>query len=185
MYGEGDPYHVANVLRVVRAGRLPFRIGDGRGAFQHVYVGNVAHAHVLALERLAQGDPKVGGQAYFITDDTPAVDFLEFMEQVLEPLGHSLPPRSRRIPYPVMFALGAVAEASAVLCRPFFRFVPTLTRSSVRFVCHTHTFDGAKARRELGYAPVYGEPEALERTIEYFRGLEGHGTIAPDPQKRS
>jgi nucleoside-diphosphate-sugar epimerase len=169
MYGEGDPYHVANVLRVVRAGRLPFRIGDGRGAFQHVYVGNVAHVHLLALQRLAEGDEGVGGQSYFVTDDTPAVDFLEFMEHVLEPLGETLPPRSRRIPYPVMLAVGALAEAAAVVCRPFFRFVPTVTRSSVRFVCHTHTFSGEKARRDLGYAPVYSEAEALERTIAWFR----------------
>ncbi|MGH0037875.1 MAG: NAD-dependent epimerase/dehydratase family protein [Myxococcota bacterium] len=169
MYGEGDPYHVANVLRVVRAGRLPFRLGDGKAAFQHVYVGNVAHAHVLALQRLFDGNPAVGGESYFITDDTPAVDFLEFMEQVLEPLGETLPPRTRRVPYPVVYALGAAAEAAAVACRPFFRFVPTLTRSSVRFVCHTHTFDGRKARRDLGYEPLYGEAEALSRTIEYFR----------------
>lgn len=171
MYGEGDPYHVANVLRVVRAGRLPFRPGSGRAAFQHVYVGNVAHCHALALRRLLEDPSAVGGKAYFVTDDTPAVDFLEFMEQILEPLGYALPPRTRRVPYPIMLALGALAETAALACRPFFRFTPTLTRSSVRFVCHTHTFSGERARRELGYAPVYSESEAIARTIEYFRGV--------------
>jgi len=176
MYGEGDPYHVANVLRVVRAGRLPFRIGDSTAPFEHVYVGNVARAHLLALERLAEGDPTPGGQAYFVTDDTPAVGFLDFMEHILTPLGYELPPASRRIPYALAFAAGAAAEAAAFLCRPFFRFVPTLTRSSVRFVCHEHTFRGDKLRRDLGYAPAYEEATARQRTIAYFRALESEQT---------
>jgi len=168
MFGEGDPYHVANVLRIVREGSLPFRPGNGKARFQHVYVGNVARAHVLAMHRLLDSDSPVGGQAYFVTDDTPAINFFDFMEPILERLGERLPPRSRSIPYPVMFSLGAAMEAAAVLCRPFFRFSPTLTRSSVRFVCHDHTFRGDKARRDLGYDPIYGETEAIERTAEYF-----------------
>jgi nucleoside-diphosphate-sugar epimerase len=168
MFGEGDPYHVANVLRVVGSGRMPFRIGDGRAAFQHVYVGNVAHAHVLALQQVLEPGTAIAGQSYFITDDSPAANFFDFMEPILERLGHSLPPKSRSVPYPVMFALAAGVEGAAALARPFRRFTPTLTRSSVRFVCHDHTFVGDKARRDLGYEPVYSEAEAIERTIAYF-----------------
>lgn len=172
MYGEGDPYHVANVLRIVKDGGLPARPGSGKARFQHVYVGNVAHAHLLAMRRILEPAAGIGGEAWFVTDDTPAVDFLEFMEPILEALGHALPPRSRRIPYPVMLAVGAAMEAAAFLCRPFVRLQPTLTRSSVRFVCHTHTFDGRKAARQLGYAPVYREDEAVARTIAWFREQE-------------
>lgn len=169
MFGEADPYHVANVLRLVRDGGLPFRIGDGSAAFQHVYVGNVAHAHVLALRRLLEPDAAVAGQTYFITDDSPAVNFFDFMDPIITGLGYRLPPRSRSVPYPLMFTLGALVEAAAALLRPFYRFTPTLTRSSVRFVCHDHTFVGDKARRDLGYAPIYSEAQAIERTIAYFR----------------
>jgi sterol-4alpha-carboxylate 3-dehydrogenase (decarboxylating) len=168
MFGEGDPYHVANVLRIVREGSLPFRPGSGKARFQHVYVGNVARAHVLAMNGVLESDSPLAGQTYFITDDTPAINFFDFMEPILERLGESLPPRSRRVPYPVMFSLGAAMEAAAVICRPFFEFSPTLTRSSVRFVCHDHTFQGAKARRDLGYEPIYGEDEAIARTADYF-----------------
>jgi sterol-4alpha-carboxylate 3-dehydrogenase (decarboxylating) len=172
MYGEGDPYHVANVLRIVKEGNLPFRPGNGRAHFQHVYVGNVAHAHVLAMRKLRVPDSEIGGEAWFITDDTPRCNFFDFMEPILAELGHSLPPASRRVPYPVMLALGAAAETAAFVCKPFLRIQPTLTRSSVRFVCHDHTFDGSKARRQLGYAPIYGEAEAFARTVAYFRELE-------------
>ncbi len=172
MYGEGDPYHVANVLRVVKAGNLPVRIGDGSAAFQHVYVGNVAHAHVLALRALLDPASPVGGGVYFCTDDTPAVNFLDFMEPILNELGYALPPRSRYIPYPVAWSIGALLEGVAFACRPFFRFVPTLTRSSVRFIGHDHTFRGDKARRDFGYAPIYPEAEAIKRTVEWFRAQE-------------
>ncbi len=169
MYGEGDPYHVAGILRVVRAGNLPFRIGSGRAAFQHVYVGNVAWAHVLALQAVLDPEHPVGGQIYFVTDDSPAINFFDFMEPILNELGHTLPPKSRSAPYPVMFAIGALLEGLAFACRPFFSFTPTLTRSSVRFVGHDHTFVGDKARRDLGYAPRYTEAQARERTVDWFR----------------
>ncbi|MGI9591659.1 MAG: NAD-dependent epimerase/dehydratase family protein [Myxococcota bacterium] len=172
MFGEGDPYHVANVLRVVKAGNLPFRIGNGRAAFEHVYVGTVAHAHVLALRALLEPGSAVGGERYFITDETPAVNFFEFMEPVLKELGYELPPRSRHLPYPVAWTLGALLEGVAWISRPVGRFAPTLTRSSVRFVGHDHTFVGDKARRELGYEPIYAESDALKRTVEWFRSHE-------------
>jgi len=172
MFGEGDPYHVTNVLRVVKAGNLPFRIGNGQAAFQHVYVGNVAHAHVLAMRSLLQPDSRIAGEAYFITDDSPAVNFFDFMEPILSELGYTLPPKSRSIPYPVMWTIGALLEGVAFACRPVLRFVPTLTRSSVRFVGHDHTFVGDKAHRHFGYQPIFSESQALERTINWFR--KGH-----------
>ena len=170
MYGEADPYHVANVLRIMKEGSLPFRPGNGSARFEHVYVGNVAHAHLLALRKILDPASSIGGEAWFLTDDTPAVNFFDFMDPILDALGHPLP--TRRMPYPVMLGVGALVEAAAFLCRPFVRIQPTVTRSSVRFVCHTHTFDGGKARRQLGYQPLYGEAEALQRTIDWFKEQE-------------
>ena len=169
MFGERDPYHVANVLRIVKGGGLPFRMGDGRAAFQHVYVGNVAHAHALAMHALVAPDSKVGGQTYFVTDDSPAVHFFDFMEPILNELGYALPPKSRSVPYSVMWAIGALLEGVALASRPFYRFAPTLTRSSVRFVCPDHTFVGEKARRDFDYEPIYAEADAIKRTVAWFR----------------
>jgi sterol-4alpha-carboxylate 3-dehydrogenase (decarboxylating) len=68
MYGEADPYHVSGVLRTVQGGLLAARIGDGSAVFQHVYVGNVAHAHVLAAARLLEPESPAAGQACFVAD---------------------------------------------------------------------------------------------------------------------
>ena len=86
---------------------MPFRVGDGSAAFQHVYVGNVAHAHALVLRKLLDPDAALAGQSYFITDDSPVVNFFDFMDPIVTGLGYSLPPKSRSVPYPVMLALGA------------------------------------------------------------------------------
>jgi nucleoside-diphosphate-sugar epimerase len=174
MYGEADPYHVSNVLRAAQEGKLAARIGDGNAVFQHVYVGNVAHAHVLAASRLLEPDSPAAGQIYFIVD-YPAVNFFDFMQPLMSKLGHELPPRSRYVPYPVAYGLGTLLELGAKLLRPFVAFEPALTRSSARIVCQDFCFVADKAVHELGYAPIYAEDEALERTAEYFRA---HGPLA-------
>lgn len=172
MYGEADPYHVGSTLEVVRAGKLTARPGSARALFEHVYVGNVAHAHVVALDRVEVRDPEVCGRPFFITDDTPALNFLEFMEPIVEGVGLTLPPRNRRVPYPVMWTVGALSELWAKLGKPFGAKPPILTRSSVRFVCKTHTFDGSQARQAIGYTPRYSYEESLSRTIEWWRAHE-------------
>ncbi len=169
MYGEGDPYHVKNVVEVVRSGGLKARPGDGSAKFEHAYVENVALVHALALDRLDAGDEATFGQAFFATDDTPAADFLDFMEPIMEGLGLELPPRSRRVPYPIMWIAAVGAEFAAFVGRPFGAKPPVLTRSSVRFICKTHTFDGSKARRVLGYTPRVSHEEAIARTISWWR----------------
>jgi nucleoside-diphosphate-sugar epimerase len=169
MFGERDPYHLGNVLPLLKAGKLPMRIGNGSSRFQHVYVGNVAHAHVLALHDLLSDQPRSAGQAYFITD-TEAADFLDHLEPIVSALGYRLP--TRRLPEPVAMTVAAAMEGVAAATRrvPFLpTFTPTLTRSTVRFVCHDHTFDGSKAQRDLGYEPKYPHEVALARTIEWWR----------------
>ena len=63
-------------------------------------------------------------------------------------------------------------EGASRLLRPVVDFRPTVTRFAVDFVCLDFTFRSDKARRELGYAPVYTEEEAFARTIDYFRARE-------------
>jgi sterol-4alpha-carboxylate 3-dehydrogenase (decarboxylating) len=181
LYGEADPYHLSNVLRVVGQGRLAARLGDGRALFQHVYVGNVAHAHLRALERLAAGDGQVAGQAFFITD-YPAINFFDFMEPFVRGLGLDFPPRSRSLPFPLAYALGALLELVARALRPLYVFRPNLTRSSVRVVCQDLCFHGEKAARLLGYRPIFSEAEAFDRTLAWFRE---HGPVALTPTPES
>jgi len=167
MWGERDPFHISNLLRMARAGKLLFRMGNGRARFQHVYVGNVAHAHLLAARSLLAAGAACG-QVYLITDFPPS-NFFSYYAPILEALGHPLPPAWRSLPYPLMLGVAGALEGVQRLSRPFFRFAPTVNRFAVKQVCQEFTFSGAKAGRDLGYRPVYPESEAIERTIDDFR----------------
>jgi nucleoside-diphosphate-sugar epimerase len=168
MFGEGDPYHVSSFLRMAQSGRLTFRMGNGRALFQHVYVGNVAHAHALAGKALLDRNSPAAGKTYFITDFEPK-NFFDYMEPIISGIGYNMPPKNRSIPMPVVYILACILEGASMLSRPFFRFNPMLNRTSVSMVCKDLTFSSEKARSELGYRPRYSEEEAIARTIEYFK----------------
>ena len=171
MFGEADPYHVGSFLKMARQGRLTFRMGSGRALFQHVYVGNVAHAHVLAARSLMDPEGAAAGRVYFITD-FEAKNFFDYMAPIVEGIGYRMPPKRRSIPMPVMYALGMLMEGIAFLVRPFAPIQPLVSRTSVVMVCKDMTFSGERACRELGYSPLYSEEEAISRTVEYFRARE-------------
>ncbi len=169
MWGEGDPYHIGSLVEMARRGML-FRVGDGSAHFQHVYVGNVAHGHLLAGRALLDDqDPAAAGQVYFITD-FPAQNFFDYLQPVIE--GTGLQMRSTRLPKALMYSVGVAMELSAWLLRPIYRFNPVVSRFAVDFVTQDFTFVSDKAARDLGYAPIYSEEEAFARTIEYFRHRE-------------
>jgi sterol-4alpha-carboxylate 3-dehydrogenase (decarboxylating) len=76
IYGPGDRVRLPTVIEALRKGKPP-RLGNGTSIFSHVYVENVAYAHILAAEKLEEGSP-VAGQCYFITDHD-ATNFFQFV----------------------------------------------------------------------------------------------------------
>ena len=52
MFGEHDVQMIPNMLDVLRTGRTKYQLGDNTNLFDFTYVGNVAHAHLLAATHL-------------------------------------------------------------------------------------------------------------------------------------
>lgn len=167
IYGERDPYHVSSLMRMAVRGRV-VRVGDGSSVTQHVYVGNVAHAHVLAGKALLEGNEDAHGKAYFVTD-APPENFFDFLEPILSDLGYRVLPWSLSLPRLPMYVAGALMEGLARAVRPVHRFAPTVTRFAVDFVCLDYTFVSTRAEQILGYAPRYSREQAHERTVSWFR----------------
>lgn len=167
IFGEGDEFHIGSLIKMARTGTL-VRVGDPKARYQPVYVGNVAYAHVLAAEALLRGDEKVAGEAYFITD-VPAANFFDFLEPFVEAAGYRVYPRWVRVPGPVMYGVACVVEAVTWLLRPVVRLAPVVSRFAVDYMCHDYTFVSHKARRDLGYVPLYSEEEAVARTMAHYR----------------
>ncbi len=59
MYGPRDKYHLGNIIGMARKG-VSVRLGGGSARFSHAYSENVAHAHVLAGDRLEPGSAVAG-----------------------------------------------------------------------------------------------------------------------------
>ena len=168
MYGPRDKYHLGNVIGMARKG-VSVRLGSGSARFSHAYSENVAHAHVLAGDRLEPGSA-VAGQSYFICDHYPAENLFDFMEPFLRELGLPVPRRS--IPYRLAYVLAAVAEIVA----PYSNF----KRFAVVQTCVDHTFVDHKAARDLGYRPIVSREEAFRRSVEWLRAPESRAAAVRD-----
>lgn len=166
IYGEADPYHIDSLTNMAKGG-FYVRLGDGSTKTQHVYVGNMAYAHVLAAEALFTGK-KVDGQIYFITDG-PAINFFKFFDQVVIGAGYKIWPKNLWLPRKLAFSIGATSEFIAVLARPIKKYQPKFSRFAVTYTCTTYTFSAEKAKQDLGFIPKYTEEEALQNTINYYK----------------
>lgn len=166
IYGEGDPYHIGSLLQMARGG-FYVRLGNGRSQCQHVYVGNVAHAHIGAAKALLEGRPGMGGQAFFITDG-PASNFFRFFDRFVEASGYRIWPRNLWLPRGLAYCMGCISEAVAFLWRPIRKYSPKMSRFAVTYTCTDYTFGSEKARDTFGFAPKYSREEAFERTVAHF-----------------
>ena len=167
IYGEGDPYHIGSLINMARGG-FYVRLGNGKSRCQHVYVGNMAQAHLLAASALLNGNEKVPGQAYFMTDGPPT-NFFTFFDSFVEGIGYRIWPKNLWLPRWFAYGLGCISEFIARLVRPFKKYSPKMSRFAVTYTCTDYTFRSEKARKDFGFVPKYSSREAFERTVEYFR----------------
>jgi nucleoside-diphosphate-sugar epimerase len=167
IYGEGDPYHIGSLIGMARGG-FYVRLGNGRSLCQHVYVGNVAHAHVLAAAALLNGNGQIPGRAYFLTDG-PATNFFSFFDRFVEAIGYRIWPKSMWLPRWFAYSLGCISESIAFLLRPVRRYSPKMSRFAVTYTCTDYTFNSERARADFGFIPIFSRQEAFERTVAFFR----------------
>lgn len=167
IFGPTDPYHMNALIGMAKTG-FYVKLGNGKAKTQHVFVGNMAYAHVLALSEIMQGNEKLLGQAYLITDGEPA-NFFEFFTGIVARAGYRIRPKNAWIPWAIAFPLGAVSEFIAVMVRPFVRYNPGLSRFAVNYTCTDYTFNSDRAKEHFGFVPKYSEEEAVETTAAFYR----------------
>jgi sterol-4alpha-carboxylate 3-dehydrogenase (decarboxylating) len=177
-FGEADTEMMEKLLGVARSGRAHVQMGDGKNLYDFLYVGNLAHAHLLAAQALlrasslpgtADDDHRVDGEAFHITNDEPWL-FWEFTRAVAREAGYPVRTEEIRvIPTWVGMVMAFVAEWVVWMVSAGKR-ESNMTRYGVRYSCLTRTLNIDKAKRRLGYRPVFGMQEALERTVKSFGG---------------
>ncbi|MFC2106769.1 NAD-dependent epimerase/dehydratase family protein [Bacteroidota bacterium] len=167
VYGEDDPYHIESLINMAKSG-FYVRLGNGKSKSQHVYVGNIAYAHVLAGKALLENNEKIGGNAYFITD-SKGTNFFKFFDNIVLYSGYKIWPKNIWIPIKIAYTMGAISEFVAILARPIKKYNPKFSRFAVTYTCNDFTFSSKKATNDFGFKPKYSQEEAFKRTIDFYK----------------
>ncbi|KAF8854335.1 NAD(P)-binding protein [Acephala macrosclerotiorum] len=195
VYGEGDPFVIPEVLKMMRVGKHTMQIGKNEVLLEQVWVGNVVRAHVLCAKALLQhrdvsasspisgegaeqhnrekvvhtrdGEQgKADGEAFNITDGTP-LPFYTFARKIWYYAGDRTGPADIR--HVSMWLVVITAWLNVV-----FYFVFTLgmkepevgPRDAINLE-KGRWLSIEKARRVLGFVPdVGGAEEGLRRGVE-------------------
>jgi nucleoside-diphosphate-sugar epimerase len=162
IFGPGDDLHFGRMADRMRAGK-GIIVGAGDNALPLVYVADVVHGLLLALD-----DERAVGQAYNLTNDRPLTQ-RQLLRAIAREVG-ARPPRLH-ISYRALYAAGYLAERLATLASSCRR--PPLTRLGVAFVGTDNRYGIGKARRDLGFVPRVDLAEGVRLTGRWYR--EGAG----------
>jgi dihydroflavonol-4-reductase len=151
--GPGDraPTPTGKLVLDFLNGRVPGYVDT---VLNVVHVDDVAHGHVLALERGRSG------RSYILGGENLA------LERVLAELASLSGLPRARIKVPRALSL-AVAEVSELIEGRLLRRHPSVPLEAARMSTSTMAFDSTRARSELGYSPRPAV-EALEASARWF-----------------
>lgn len=183
IFGEGDVQLVMNMLRAYHKGQTKFQLGKNDNLFDFTYVGNVAHAHILAAvallnthQRLTRPSEreKVDGESFLITNGSP-VYFWDFARTVWKAAGDERQPSQVWV-IERTFGL-ALASVIEWVWWALGGWKPNLTRKAVNYSCMTRYYNINKAQRLLGYKPLFELEESIIKTVQWFEkgGKGGKG----------
>ena len=176
IWGRGDQTMFRKVFESVLAGHAKVLIGSKHAKLDNSYVDNLIHGFILAAEHLVPGGT-APGQAYFINDGEP-INMFEFARPVVEACGQH---------WPKFRIAGRLVRAVMTgWQRLHFKFglpAPMLEPLAVERLYLDNYFSIDKARRELGYQPLFTTAQALPECLPYYvemfeRMKAGPGTPA-------
>jgi 3beta-hydroxy-delta5-steroid dehydrogenase/steroid delta-isomerase len=164
IWGRGDQTMFRKVFESVLAGHVKVLVGSKDVRLDNSYVHNLIHGFILAGEHLVPGGT-APGQAYFVNDGEP-VNMFEFSRPVVEACGE---------PYPSIRIPGKLAWfAMTVWQWLHFRFglpKPLIEPLAVERISIDNYFSIDKARRDLGYQPLYTTEQAMADCLPYYVDL--------------
>jgi 3beta-hydroxy-delta5-steroid dehydrogenase/steroid delta-isomerase len=163
IWGPGDQTMFVKYFRQVIKGALKANIGDPKNPakLDNSYVHNLIHGHVLAAKNL-DNNGKACGQAYFINDGD-AVNVFLFSRPVIEAIGEKFPT--------VWVPAWLVKPVMVIWQALHFWFKipePPVEPLGIERISIDNYFSHAKAKRDLGYVPLYTTDEAMKDCIPFY-----------------
>nr|ACO09586.1 3 beta-hydroxysteroid dehydrogenase/delta 5-->4-isomerase [Osmerus mordax] len=169
IYGEGCRFLLGHMADGIKNGDVLYRTSLPEARVNPVYVGNAALGHLQAARSLKDPQKRgtVGGNIYYIADDTPPVSYSDFNHTVMSSLGFRIQER-HILPLPLLYLICFLLETLQALLHPFTRFVPPLNRQLLTMLNTAFSFSYRKAQRDLGYTPKFSWEEARGRTTDWL-----------------
>lgn len=159
LFGPWDQTLVPRLLRVMRRGAVPL-MRRGRALSDLTYIDNAVEAVWLALTRplprplcvynVTNGEPR------------PLADLLAVMAREF-----GVPLRTRALPWPLVSVLARGLELAYRVAGADQE--PPLTRYSAGVLAFDQTLDISALRDELGYRPLVGLEEGMQRHARWWR----------------
>jgi nucleoside-diphosphate-sugar epimerase len=155
IYGPGDR-RLFKMFGEIARGRFVM-LGRGRNFYHLTYIDDLCDGF-----RLCGTVESAAGRTYILGggEVTTLADLVRITGEVAGRNGVRL-----RLPVWPVWLAGAACE---IICAPF-GVAPPLYRRRVDFFRKSRSFDIARARNELGYAPRVGVREGIGRTLEWYR----------------
>lgn len=170
MYGELDYMAVPLSVRPFKGTTFPL-IGRMTSKLQYSYVGNTAMMFVKATESLPT-NPDIGGEFFFAADDCPPATFPHIMKPFLDQFHSKV--STWFIPYWLTMFIIFIVYCFLRAVR-FFKKVnlpnTLLTFGSIAFFNTTFYVTYDKAKKLLGYQPLYDYGTSIRRSKEFYANV--------------
>ncbi|KAI8782543.1 3 beta-hydroxysteroid dehydrogenase [Biomphalaria glabrata] len=169
-YGELDTSYVTNALRSAEKNKgILQQIGDGTAMFQQAYVGNTAWAFVCA-DLAMKKNPDLRKEIFYIPDNTPIQNSFNFIRPYLEANNMRLSDKS--ISYPLVYGAVSITEKLVKGLSPLVRLSLPFQSHTIAYINTDFYFCGAKAKRLLGFEPIYSPNEARVLSMKYYTNMD-------------
>lgn len=172
--GEGDYQLVPAIQACIAKWETNYIIGDQYNMHDFTYVGNVADAHVLAVQNLLTVPPENGdsekeeksaaGKTFFISNGEP-LPFRSFCLAIWAQFGH-IPRWEVTIPRNLAWMAGYLSEWVTWYAK---LDAATLSRGSVKDATRTGYAKIDRAQQVLGYKPRVSLEEGIKRSCDELK----------------
>ena len=147
IYGEGETAMLAEIMRksLIATGtivKLSYWRKQHDNDHQIIYAGNAAWAHLCTMKSLCESPEQCGGEAYFVTDDTPPGQY----NSLCAPFVHSagLKYASFSVPSRLFLAVLYILETILIIIRPVVKCNLLSTTGAICMVNLNATFSRKK-----------------------------------------
>lgn len=159
VYGIGETNFWLPLFQAIHGNRLSRLFGDGSNMLSLCFLDNLINGVLLAEQHEA-----AIGQIYILSDESPC-SFRSVVNAIA--MACEVSPPIAAIPRRLALPVAQILEYSwrLQLIAPVVPFLPgNVSRWMAHYPCSI-----AKARAELGFAPLVGLSEGVRRTVEWYR----------------